>query len=395
MTTPAKSDLASPAAERSPFEAGPYPWIVNAAPFQTLASTTGRRVLLTVLVLWLPLAVLRGIQGQIMLVNPHDALLLDLRAHARYLIAGPLFVLAASVYLPQLAWAVRSFVAAGVIAKHDLPRYQALVASTARLLSSRLSGVAIVVFAYLVTFSAGPALYVATSQWAVSAGGELSLAGWWRVLVSQPLFLALWASWVWRVLLWGRFVWTVSRLDLRLVAGHPDRLGGLGFVVIPLRGFAILAFALGALTAGTVGEAVVFDGHLAVEYRYFIALHVLAVLAVFIGPLVPLAVPLLRLQARGTIEYGRLASNLGRQFEKRWIDAGRRDVDREALAASDFSATVDLYGLVSNAQSINPLVVEFRDVAMLVVAALLPFLPIVFAVIPLDQLVKLAMNALT
>ena len=37
------------------------------------------------------------------------------------------------------------------------------------------------------------------------------------------------------------------RMELRLVAGHPDRLGGLRFVLVPLRGFTTLAFAIGRI----------------------------------------------------------------------------------------------------------------------------------------------------
>jgi hypothetical protein len=388
MIPPAKSD----AEESSPFDAGPGQWIANAVRFQFVARTAAARAAIVLAVGWLPLIVLTALRGSGVARHPHDVLLLDLHAHARYLIATPMFVIAAAVYLPQLGWAVHTFLDAGIIARIDLPRYHALVASTRRLLASRITDAVIVALAYLVTWR-GPILSLEASTWAISSTGQLSVAGWWQQLVSQPLFLSLAGVWLWRVALWGRFLWTVARLNLRLVAGHPDRLGGLRFILIPLRGFAFLAFAVGAIGAATVGEAIIFDGRMASEFRYFIATHVLTVLAVFVGPLIPLSIPLLRLQAHGTIGYGRLASNLGRQFERRWIDAGRREVDPDTLAASDFSATTDLFSIVANAQSINPLILEVRDIAMLVVATLLPYLPIVFAVFPVEELVKLAMQA--
>ena len=302
---------------------------------------------------------------------------------------GPLFVLAASVYsAARLGGAelrcVRSHREA------DLPLYHARRFDGAAR-SSRLSDAASSCSRIWSRSKAGPVAYVASSAWAVSPA-ELSLLGWWRVLVSRPVFRSV-GSWLWRVLLWGRFVWTVSSWTF-VVAGHPDRLGGLRFVLIPLRGFAILAFALGAIGAGTVAEAVVLNGHMAMEFRYFIAAQVIGVLVLFVGPLLPLSMPMLRLQAHGTVNYGRLASNLGRQFERRWIDEGRRDVDPEALAAADFSATTDLFSIVTNAQNINPLILDLRNLAMLVVATLLPFVPIVFAVWPLDELIRLAVNAL-
>jgi len=104
--------------------------------------------------------------------------------------------------------------------------------------------------------------------------------------------------------------------------------------------------------------------------------------------------PLLRLQARGIVEYGRLASRLGRQFEERWVDADHRTVDAEALGAPDFSATVDLFDIVANAQNINPMVLGIRHVAALVAATLLPYVPVLLAVMPFDQLVQVALKAL-
>ena len=116
---------------------------------------------------------------------------------------------------------------------------------------------------------------------------------------------------------------------------------------------------------------------------------------IFAGPLLLLSIPILRLQNQGTVRYGRLASRLGRQFERRWVDEGHRPVDAEALEVPDYSATVDLYGIVANIQNINPLVLEFQHVVILAVATLLPYVAVTFAVLPLDRIVELALRALT
>jgi hypothetical protein len=76
------------------------------------------------------------------------------------------------------------------------------------------------------------------------------------VLVSVPLLLLLLLGWLWRVLLWWRFLWLTARLDLRLIPGHPDLAGGLMFVGSSLRSFWLLSFALGAIAAGTVANRV-------------------------------------------------------------------------------------------------------------------------------------------
>ena len=69
--------------------------------------------------------------------------------------------------------------------------------------------------------------------WHVStvAGVEVySPAGWWHALVSLPLLFVLLLGWIWRVLVWTRFLYLMAGLDLKLVPAHPDRTAGLRFV---------------------------------------------------------------------------------------------------------------------------------------------------------------------
>ena len=210
--------------------------------------------------------------------------------------------------------------------------------------------------------------------------GRMSLAGWWRLLVSQPLFGdALFGMWLLRLALWVRFLWRTTRMDfLRLVAAHPDLLGGLRFVLAPMRGFSILAFAFGAVAAGSVAASVLHGGQSFFSFRYLIAAQVLGMLVLLAGPALLLTAPLVRLQDWGTFHYGALASAVGNAFERRWLSAGR-PLDDDALSAQDFSATTDLYQIVSNVQQINPFVVDLRNVLVLTAATLLPYVPVALA----------------
>ena len=212
-------------------------------------------------------------------------------------------------------------------------------------------------------------------------------------MISQPLLQALLGIWLWRVLLWTRFLYQTSQLPLRLIAAHPDSLGGLRFTLMPIRGFAVVAFAIGALFAGSVAESVIVDGQPLWAFRFQIVGQVLAVLVLFVGPALVWVQPLMRLQGWGTLHYGRLASEVGRAFQERWLAEGRA-VDAEALEAEDFSATTDLYSIAANVRRINIRVLDMKAVTPLVAATLLPYLPIVFAVMPLDDILKSALKAI-
>jgi hypothetical protein len=49
------------------------------------------------------------------------------------------------------------------------------------------------------------------------AGVRLSLAGYWYGFVSRPLFQFIFIRWYFRLFVWARFLWQVSRLDLHLI----------------------------------------------------------------------------------------------------------------------------------------------------------------------------------
>jgi len=387
---------ASPPTIRDPFDGGPFRTIWSRL---RLGRDDGQRLwlhaLIIVAVSWLPLAILTALEGHALAATPREAFLLDIAAHGRYLVAAPLFVVSGYLSFPELSAVVRSFVDAEIIKEPDLPRYQALVNSTRRLLTSGWTAVALIILAYASTLLLSSALYPTDiSTWvapSVNGQSHRSLAGWWRALVSQPIFQTLLGVWLWRILLWARFLWCVVRMDLRLVASHPDRLGGLRFVMIPLRGYTVLAFAIGAITASSVGESMVFDGRQAADFKYLIGAQVLFVIVLFAGPLMALSWRLLDLKIKGTLHYGSLASELGRQFESRWITSKKR-IEAEALAATDFSATTDLYSVAANVRNINVFVVDLPFVIAIAIATLLPYVPVILATMPFDEIVRLAMK---
>ena len=77
--------------------------------------------------------------------------------------------------------------------------------------------------------------------------GTAILAGSWYWTVCLPLFRFLMFRWIWRLLLWWRFLWKVSRLDLHLVPTHPDNATGLGYLEIVHAHFIPLVLAVSAV----------------------------------------------------------------------------------------------------------------------------------------------------
>jgi hypothetical protein len=356
-----------------------------------------RRALFAILIGWAPLAVLTAVQGGFLRTDAAESFLFDFGVHARYLIAAPLFVLAESVCNPRLGAIAHHFLDAQLIAEADRVRFDAAVASTRRLQDSPWAEIIVIVFAYSIVailIYSVPAEQV--PAWHRSADGELAtypLAGWWHALVSLPLLLVLFLGWIWRLFLWARFLWLMSRLELRLVPAHPDLSAGLKFVGYSVRAFSLLGLTLGVIGAGRVANGVIHEGASPLAFKYSVIALVVFVVVLFSGPLLVFAGKLLRVWRAGVFQYGALADTVGHQFERKWFNRPG-STDESALDVPDFSATTDLYQIVSNVYEMRFVPLDLTSVIALIVATLLPFLPVVLMTVPLDVVLSRLANLL-
>ena len=66
----------------------------------------------------------------------------------------------------------------------------------------------------------------------------------------------------------------------------------------------------------------------------------------------------------------------------------------DALSAQDFSATIDLYSVVSAVYTVRVVPVRPRSLIKLVASTVIPFLPLLLTLIPAQQLVHFAAKLL-
>ena len=64
------------------------------------------------------------------------------------------------------------------------------------------------------------------------------------------------------------------------------------------------------------------------------------------------------------------------------------------LEAPDFSATTDLYQVVSNVYDMGTIPLDLKDLVPLAIATLLPFVPVALMAVPLDVLLRQLANLL-
>ncbi|MEI9991709.1 MAG: hypothetical protein WDM86_16915 [Rhizomicrobium sp.] len=336
------------------------------------------RALLAVLLGWAAPFLITLIQGAVLHDRSFTSFVADYGMYARSLIAAPLLVLIEGVCFPRLSGIARHFQDGGLIRDADLPRYRQALSSTRALRDSmRLEFGLVAVAIGLVV-----AINWAVPQQAYQAWHRLphsesySLAGWWNALISVPVLIMLLLGWLWRLLLWTRFLWLMSRLDLKIIAAHPDGAGGLKFIGLSTQAFSVLAFSSGVIVAGTIMNHIVHDAAPLMAYRAIIVGFAVLMIGLLAGPLLVFSLKLLDARRRGIFEYGALARSVGGLMERKWFRR-REDADAEALSVQDFSATTDLYSVTANAYAMNIVPVAWVSLILLACGALLPFLPAV------------------
>jgi hypothetical protein len=370
-----------------PFDAGPYADVQLRLHLGRPCERTQRRAAAGALIAWAPLVILCAVQqfaetGTV-LVSP---IVHAFDAHARYLVAVPLMLLAEPWCLPILSRIVRHLTESRIITEDDSPRYAETLASVRRLLRSRRVDLGMVAVAYAVTLTRASAAGTGQIAMCAPASAGRPLEEWWRLLISQPLFILLIESWLWRVLLWWRLTFRVSRLRLALLASHPDRAGGLGFMRASLWAFVPVAGAFGASIAGAVADQVLGTSRSLREFQVPVVDLLIVILILFAGPLLLFAPRLRAARSEGIFNYGELMERVGRQFEQKWA----RDQPRNAaLSAPDFSAMVDLSSVVANVHALDFLLLNVRSLMPLLIAALLPFVPLVLFVVPHDRILAI------
>ncbi|HEU0179606.1 MAG TPA: hypothetical protein VFV58_35695 [Blastocatellia bacterium] len=349
-----------------------------------------RRAELVVLVGWVPLVVLAVAQSLILRDHMAKSFFSDFAVYARSLVAAPLFILAEADCIPLLGRVARHFLAAGLVTEADLARFDHAITSTRRLLDSGSAELIVAILAYgLVAFLliTVPPDELPSWFWLKSDYQAFSLAGWWNALVSVPLFILLFFGWLWRVFLWARFLWLMTRLDLRLIPGHPDHAGGLMFVGDSLRAFWPVSFALGAIVAGQVANRIMFHGESLATFKHIAIGLVVFVLILFVGPLTLFIGKLRETKRRGDFVYGAVASEVGRQFEHDCLNR-EKVANQGAPNQQDFSLHSNIYSVVANVYGMKDFPFGLRSLGLLIAVTLLPFVPVALMVMPLTEIIK-------
>jgi hypothetical protein len=351
-----------------------------------------RRIVVISLFAWLPLAVLAALGGRLFGGDVAVPFLMDVDVHVKFLVAMPLLIAAELVVHQRMRLVVPAFRDRNLVSGSAAARLDAAVASAYRLRNSVTAEVLLIAIVYVVGVTIVWRHYVAldAATWyatPAAGGSNLTLAGLWYGYVSLPVFQFLLCRWYFRIFIWARLLWQASRIELKLVPTHPDRVGGLGFLAATSHAFVPLLMAHGALLAGNLANQIFHAGASLTQFRLEILLLVILMVVLVVGPLLVFAPQLAAARRTGLREYGTLAQRYVRDFDSKWVRGGAA-ADEPLLGSGDIQSLADLGNSYSIIQDMRVVPVTKQAMLQLGAATLAPIMPLLLTLMPLEELLK-------
>lgn len=350
-----------------------------------------KRIIVIALFAWLPLLLLSALEGHVW-GGVEVPFLKDMEVHIRFLVAVPLLIVAEVEVNRRLLPIARTFLDRSLIPEHEESRFDDAIRSAFRLRDSTLAETLLILLVYVVGVLVVWRHYTALNAdtWygtSSRSGSQLSLAGLWYGYVSLPLFQFLLVRWYFRIFIWTRFLWQVSRIRLSLVPTHPDRLGGLGFLPGTAYAFGVLLLAHGAMVAAQLANRIILLGGNLFDFRVEVAVMLVFLLFVVFGPLLVFTPQLALARRVGLREYGTLAEHYVRDFDRKWLRGGAPS-DEAFVGSSDIQSLADLGNSYEVVRSMRAIPVTRDAIVQLAAFVLIPIAPLALTIWSLEDLAK-------
>jgi hypothetical protein len=346
-----------------------------------------RRIIVITLFVWLPVCLLSYF------ASPRDgasrlSFLRDIEVHARFLIALPVLIAGELLVHRRIRPVIRRFVERSIVIQEDMPRFENAIQSAIRLRNSVSIEVGLLLCAYFGGLLVWNSRFgFTTSTWYANPEGRWNLtsAGYWYVFVSIPVVQFILLRWYFRLFIWFRFLWQVSRMNLHLIPVHPDRCAGLAFLGKSSYAFGPVLFAQGAMLSGLVASRVLYRGESLLSFKLQIGGFIVFFVIAILGPLLMFTPKMADARRKGLADYGLLAQRYVAGFEEKWVI---RDlsVREELLGSADIQSLADLGNSYSMVREMRPVPFGLDDITRLAAATAAPLLPLLLTIFSPEEL---------
>lgn len=367
------------------FGGGPFhAWLRR---FHLIKPSGSLRIWWLVCVAWLPLVL--GATLRMAFGIPPSPIVLDISVHVRILVALPLLLWSTQLLEAQSRGAVRMLYD-GELA--EPAKLDPIFEGAARLRNSSWIELGIALAALGIGQLGLWGVVGPTGVFhGVERHTEWSFARVWYGTISLPLFQFLALRWMFRWIVWSYVLVRLSRLPLAATASHPDRAAGLSCLAWPVVGYDWYVAAFSAVLSGAWATQLI-DHRITVP-ALWPTVTILVIVAIIIGytPLLVFTPQLYAVKRNDLFKNMMLGLTYTRAFNAKWL-AGRSD--ESPLGTSDIQSLNDLGGAFQVVAQTRVTVFSLASMKGIVIAVVLPLLPLIATVVPLESVVKKLMSGL-
>lgn len=348
-----------------------------------------RRIVIICLFAWLPLLILSIFDG-VAFKNVTVPFIYDIDVHVRFFISLALLIYAEVIANERLQTIVQQFQTCNIISPNDRLKFHSMIASAMRLTNSVAVEVFLLIFVIIVghLISAEYFPFDVSTWYALKVHGTIQLTppGYWYAFVSLPFFQFMLLRWYYRLAIWYRFLWQVSRLSLKLNSLHPDKAGGIGFLTYSIYAFEPLLLAHSVLLTGMILNRIWNAGAVLSQFQGEIMSIIVFLLILPLAPMMFFIFALIKTKRAGTLAYDVVANRYVNYFSKKWIDSEQKN-DAALLGTSDIQSLADLSNsfMVSTQMRIIPF--GRGTIISLIILTTFPLLPLLFTIMPLEKII--------
>lgn len=365
-----------------------------------LFSSQKKMAVIALCIAWLPIAVITAIEGTLY-NGVQMPFLMDIGMQARILVALPMFVIIKSAIDLKVVEVAKYIV--NSLMDHD---EREMILHTAfhkakKLTSSNLTELImllIVIFATisLVQSDVYSALEDGTTSWMAvynSGSQSLSIAGFWCVFITIPLFQFLLLRWLWRYFVWILLLFRLSKSHLSLLPTHADKSAGLGIILLAQKSFCLFFMANSVVISGQLISILLKYPDQFNAIRSDVIGYIVICLVLLFLPLIFFTGNLMKIKNDGLLQMSKLSANLSRKFEKEWITNEPVDhiLERQQI---DPSLIFDYSGMFEELQKLRVIPISIRDILGMAITLFVPFIPILFIHFSVGELLQKIMGLL-
>jgi len=345
-----------------------------------------KRVLILILITWVPLLIISLLEGTFSGVNVKITFLEDFLVHIRLLIVIPFLILVEK--LVDSAYNNYINTTRRIVSEEGEQKFNFIVQRAEKLSNSVIPEILILIIIYIAFFLSIDDTKLSISSWVHFIEKNLSIGGWYYLLIGYPIYQLLIARWLWRWVIWFYTMIKFAFLNLKIEATHADKVAGLEYLNnVPIT-FGFLFLSVSAIFSAQIGMNVIYFGGDIYSYIYLVLGFIIVVPLILFLPLLTFIPTLIKARIRGVNYFGSLIQYHNNLYSEKWMKDNLTEGE-SILGTNDNSSMADIngtYGQSINSMSLIP--VNLKALLTIIILLLVPFLPLLLIQYSISEIVS-------